>query len=44
MGINDWTYLNDGLAASVVRRGVTAGVTPPPGGEDFVFAVRRCAA
>lgn len=38
MGVNDWTYLTDGLDAATVRRGVTAAISPPSGGGDFVFA------
>ena len=38
MGETDWTYLNDGLDIANVDRGVTAGLEPPPGGGDFVFA------
>ncbi|MCP4680537.1 MAG: hypothetical protein GY854_34645 [Deltaproteobacteria bacterium] len=44
MGQTDWTFLDDGLVASVVRRGVTAGITPPPGGEDFIFAFNSTSA
>lgn len=33
----DWTELNDSLGAGSVRRGVTAGITPPDGGGSFVY-------
>lgn len=33
----DWTFLNDGLDAATVDRGVTTGVARPPGGGNFVF-------
>lgn len=33
----DWTVLNDSLDAATVDRGVTAGITPPPGGGSFIF-------
>ena len=38
MGIADWSFLNDGLDVAAVNRGATAGITPPPGGGNFVFA------
>lgn len=38
MAQTDWSYLNNGLDIAAVDRGVTAGITPPPGGGDFVFA------
>jgi len=37
MAESDWTYLNDGLDANTVKRGVTAGIVSP-GYGDFVFA------
>ncbi len=40
----DWTYLNNGLDAATVSRGVTAGVGKPPGGGNFVFAFNSLAA
>lgn len=33
----DWGTLSDGLDAGSVKRGVTAGVTKPNGGGNFVF-------
>jgi hypothetical protein len=33
----DWTFLNDGLDAATVDRGVTTGVARPPGGGDVIF-------
>ena len=33
----DWTFFADGLDTGSVRRGVTAGEAPPPGGGSFVF-------
>src|SRR5262245_469960 len=33
----DWTFLNDGLDAATVDRGVTTGIARPPGGGSFVF-------
>ena len=43
MGVNDWTYLTDGLDAATVRRGVTAAIAPPPGGGDYLFAFHSMA-
>lgn len=43
MGVNDWTYLTDGLDAATVRRGVTAAIASPPGGGDFLFAFHSSA-
>lgn len=37
MASSDWTYLNDGLDAATVDRGVTAGIARPPGGGSFLF-------
>ena len=33
----DWTFLNDGLDAVAVDRGVTTGIARPPGGGNFVY-------
>jgi hypothetical protein len=33
----DWSFLNDGLDAAAVDRGVTTGVARPPGGGNFVY-------
>jgi hypothetical protein len=38
MGMSDWAYLQDGLDAAAVARGVTAGIPRPPGGGQFLFA------
>ncbi len=38
MGMADWAHLQDGLDVAAVARGVTAGVTKPPGGGQFLFA------
>jgi hypothetical protein len=35
----DWTFLNDGLDAATVDRGVTTGIARPPGGGSFVFGM-----
>jgi hypothetical protein len=43
MGLADWTFLNDGLDKVAVNRGATAGITPPPGGENFVYAFNSTA-
>jgi hypothetical protein len=37
MAETDWTYLNDGLDIATVDRGVTAGISCPPGGGSFLF-------
>jgi hypothetical protein len=37
MAATDWTFLNDGLDAASVARGVTAGIGRPPGGGSFVY-------
>lgn len=37
MAETDWTFLNDGLDAATVDRGVTTGIARPPGGGNFVF-------
>jgi hypothetical protein len=37
MAETDWTFLNDGLDAATVDRGVTTGIARPPGGGSFVF-------
>jgi hypothetical protein len=39
----DWTYLNDGLPAATVDRGVTAGIARPPGGGTFLFGFNSLA-
>ena len=43
MGINDWSYLTDGLDVAAVNRGATAGIQPPPGGGNIVFAINSLA-
>ena len=43
MAETDWTYLNDGLDAAAVDRGVTTGVARPPGGGNFVFGLNSLA-
>jgi len=40
----NWTVLNDGLDIATVDRGVTAGLTPPPGGGTYVYAFNSLAA
>jgi hypothetical protein len=37
MAETDWTFLNDGLDAATVDRGVTNGIARPPGGGNFVY-------
>jgi len=37
MAETDFTFLNDGLDAATVDRGVTTGIARPPGGRSFVF-------
>ena len=44
MGQADWSYLNDGLDAATVSRGVTAGIERPPGGGRFLFGFNSRAA
>lgn len=39
----DWSYLNDGLPAASVDRGVTAGIARPPGGGIFLFGFNSLA-
>ncbi len=39
----DWSYLNDGLPAATVDRGVTAGINRPPGGGTFLFGFNSLA-
>jgi len=39
MAETDWTFLNDGLDAATVDRGVTTGIARPPGGGSFVFGM-----
>jgi hypothetical protein len=36
-GEMDWTFLDDGLDAARVARGVTTGIARPPGGGNFVY-------
>ncbi len=43
MAETDWTYLNDGLDAAAVDRGVTTGIARPPGGGNFVFGLNSLA-
>jgi hypothetical protein len=43
MAATDWTFLNDGLDASTVARGVTAGIARPPGGGSFVYGFNSLA-
>ena len=43
MAETDWTFLNDGLDAATVDRGVTTGVARPPGGGSFVFGFNSLA-
>lgn len=33
----DWTVAGSSLGSGVVRKGVTAGISPPPGGGSFVY-------
>lgn len=33
----DWTFLTGSLSSAEVARGVTAGITPPNGGGNFVY-------
>lgn len=40
MGQADWADLSGGLTSDNARRGVTAGVTPPPNGGTYVFGAR----
>jgi hypothetical protein len=39
MAETDWTFLNDGLDAATVDRGVTTGIARPPGGGSFLFGM-----
>lgn len=39
MAATDWAILTASLDVTDVRRGVTAGQEPPPGGGDFVYAM-----
>lgn len=39
MGQDNFAVLNDGLSAESVRRGVTAGGSPPNGGGSYVFGM-----
>jgi hypothetical protein len=43
MGEADWSFLSGGLDAATVRRGVTAGFTPPNGGGSFTFGFNSLA-
>lgn len=43
MAETDWTFLNDGLDAATVDRGVTNGVARPPGGGSFLFGFNSLA-
>ncbi len=43
MAETDWTYLNDGLDAAAVDRGVTTGIARSPGGGNFVFGLNSLA-
>lgn len=43
MGLADWTFLNDGLDSAAVNRGATAGIQPPPGGGNFIYAFNSTA-
>jgi hypothetical protein len=40
----NWSYLNNGLDIAAVDRGVTAGITRPPGGGNFLFGFNSLAA
>jgi len=40
----DWGFLSSGLDAASVRRGVSAGFTPPSGGGSFVFGMNSLVA
>jgi len=37
MASTDWTIADDSLGSGSVKRGVSAGFTPPPGGGSFVY-------
>lgn len=43
MAQSDLTFLSNGLDIATVDRGVTAGQTPPPGGDTFVFGFNSLA-
>jgi hypothetical protein len=43
MASTEWTFLNGGLDAATVDRGVTAGIPRPPGGGDFLYAFNSLA-
>lgn len=43
MASADWTFLDDGLDAAVLARGVTAGFAAPPGGGRFVYGFHSLA-
>lgn len=38
MGESNWSFSSGGVDINTVDRGVTSGVTPPPGGGSFVYA------
>ena len=44
MADTDWAFLNDGLDAATVSRGVTAGIERPPGGGRFLYGFNSRAA
>lgn len=44
MSSSDWSVLTTSLSTGVVRRGVTSGVTPPPGGGSFVYGFNSVSA
>lgn len=44
MADTDWAFLNDGLDAATVSRGVTAGIGRPPGGGRFLYGFNSRAA
>lgn len=44
MAESNWTFLTGVLSAGVVRRGVTAGITKPAGGGNYVFGFNSVAA
>jgi len=37
MAEDDWAFASNSLPEASVKRGVTAGLTPPNGGGDFIF-------
>ena len=38
MAETDWTFLTDELNQATLDRGITTGVAPPNGGDNFIFA------